>query len=290
MKSKKTSLGKQLASLTESILKSEANKSFDIRRSFNEEKVWSISEGPFKNDFKSDLQVLRGSLNIPKLDFDSDWQIVSSPTGDAEMEESSWLHSKNDNFINEFENAITETLKKYQLPNNFRTWVEQWLLYRKRPKTFPIQYFEVPFNAAITPKWLDWVALTTKEKNFVRKIIPQMFGFKKKPPKRLTAMYRQIIENISRSKNKQRRMRAFDTAQKTLKKPKTITYHDYTLGAQGKNVTETYTFERLAQEVFPEEEVTGSYKEEVRKLETKAARLRKQKQRLLQRVSIRHPK
>ena len=283
MAGKTKSQTKLYAELLSLALKAQASKSFDTRKAFNDEKVWVLTRGHRKDEFRDELEKIRIKLGIPRLNQKNDWVTISSPTGDSEMDESSWLYGRDEKFMNEFEAAVTTVLQKYKLPNNFREWVELQLLYRKIPKTFPIHYFDLAFDLIVTPKWVNTTALTTKEKKFAKKLISEILGFKKRPPKKLAQQYKKIRNLLDQSKNRQRRMRTIKTAIEAVKKPKNITYHNFNVGTEGEDVTERYTFERLAEEVLEKQKETGSEEKEKALLKKKAARLRKQKQRLLNR-------
>lgn len=283
MTGKTKSQTKLYAELLSLALKAQASKSFDTRKAFSDETVWVLIEGHRKDEFHSELAKIRKKLGIPRLNQKDDWVTISSPTGDSEMDESSWLYGRADRFISKFETAVTIVLQKYKLPNNFREWVELQLLYRKTPKTFPIHYFDLAFDLIAAPEWVNTTALTTKEKKFAKKLIAEILGFKKRPPEKLAEQYKRIRELLDQSKNRQRRMRTIKTAIEAVKKPRNITYHDFNVGTEGEDVIERYTFERLAEEVLEKQRETGSEEIEKAILKKKAARLRKQKQRLLQR-------
>jgi len=261
MAGKTKSQTKLYAELLSLALKAQASKSFDTRKAFNDEKVWVLTKGHLKNEFRDELDKIRKRLSIPLLNPKDDWVTISSPTGESEMDESSWLYGHNDKFINEFESAVTDVLRKYKLPNNLREWIELQLLYRDIAKTYPIHYFDLAFDLLTTPEWINTTTLTTTEKRFVQKLIPEILGFKKRPPKKLAEQYKKIRELLDQSKNGQRRMRTLKTAKKTIN-----------IGNRHK-----LTYDEVVARAFSEDDEFRIGGEKLK------ARLRKQKQRLLQR-------
>lgn len=266
MSKNNVSLGKLLAKLSEATLKANSHKYFETKNHLVREKVWMLTKGPLKNQFQDSLRELRDQLKIPKLNPQSDINLIPSPypeISDSEIEESSWLYSQKNDYITLFENRVTNILSQFQLANNFRDWIEYWILYRNQPKSHPINYFDLILDSLTDSQKLELASLTTSEKKFAQRFIPEALGFKKKPPIELSALYTKVREAVSKSKNTKRRSNSFGIAKKATLVG-TSKYKSY-----GEVVVDTFSFE--------EEQKQGPDKIK--------ARLRKQKERLLKKHS-----
>ncbi|MDP4031308.1 MAG: hypothetical protein Q8P60_00380 [Pseudorhodobacter sp.] len=251
-------------------------KWFGVRKNLNYEKALFL---PISKDFNKDILSIKEEFKVPKLSPDEDYRLIMNT--EIEFEDSNWLSGKPTKFINKWEKYIKELINKYELPTSFIDWVEWNILYGK-PKTYPHYNIETFSEIIRNPQEASRIGLTTNEKKllleYLRFIIKSTNGKRKSILKKSFIRLKEVIKI---SKNRRRGIRSLETSLIAYKKPKTETYHDTSIGKQGKDVTKSYSYRKLAIDHFDIDiEDDKEFEEEVVK---KAAHLRKQKERFLKR-------
>jgi hypothetical protein len=267
MKKRQTKAAKFIQNTLQSFMK----EGFSTREKFNEESYYLLTKGLLKESFKQDIQKTRKVIKIPKLDPEVDYQRIIAIEG--EMDESSWLYGKNDDFINKFESQVTFLLHKYKLSESFRDWIEMSVLY-DIPKYFP--HYNVEFMMETNTQEVKRTPLTSAEKQLARKRLPDMLGFKKRPPKKLEDEYKTFNKILDSSKNTRRPYRTIKTAHKTLR-----------IGKKDDLALDETAYQRNAGTITYDDLVSRVYSEDVEEKQGPKklnARLRKQKERLLKRL------
>ncbi len=258
----------QLKELLEPILKGFTAKHFGSRAVFNNED-W---EYLFRSKtFKNDLRETRDELDIPKLKPEEDYRVIQVDYDgkNEEVSESDWVHSLTNEQFDKFDKKVKWLLDKNDLPLNFREYIEFYLLYGKKPKGTP-KYNLGLFNQILKySEELKRIPLTIGEKKIIKFYIRDVYGERIKKDKSLKKAYKELMQSLAQSKNKRRRRKSFSTAIKAVNKPKRkrIEYD---------KPEERYTYRNLATDLTNKDLNENETKK-------KAARLRKQKQRLNER-------
>lgn len=254
----------------EPVLKKAADNYFSTRAELNKENRLLIFRDSY---FKSQIKLIRKELSIPKLDPDSDLNLVSVGEDEEDMV-SRWVHNLTKTNYVKYDKRILSLLHVYNLPLNFHASIEFYLLYGIVPKTSPSYNPDLLDQILQFPDELKRIPLTTGEKKLIKQYVLDEYGERIKTDKKFKQAYNELMQGLALSKNKRRRMRTLTTALKATDKPKRhAKYYDDSLG---KYVEPLYTFEDLAPNVIDD----NMTQEEAKK---KAATLRKQKQRLKQR-------
>ncbi|MBI4035723.1 hypothetical protein HY383_02150 [Candidatus Daviesbacteria bacterium] len=251
-------------------------KWFSVRKKLNYEKALFL---PISKEFTKDILSIKEEFNVPKLSPDKDYIFIEG--AGIEIEDSNWLSVKPKEFINRWEACITELLHKYKLPVSFIDWVEWNILYGK-PKTYPNYNMETFLEIIRYPQEANRIGLTTGEKKLMLELL--RFVIKSTKGKRRTTLKKsfvQLEEIIKQSKNRRRGIRSLKTSLIAYNKPEVETYHDTTKGSHGEDVTKHYSYRKLVSDHFDiDTEDDNEFEEEINK---NAAKLRKQKERLLKR-------
>lgn len=249
----------------EPFLKKVAEGYFGPRARFNREDKTYIFQDI---DFENDIREARIDLHIPKLNLDDDFILMPVNEEDEEYD-SVWVNKIPKDQFDGFNKKIKWLLHKYNLPLNFRSSIEIYLMYRKKPKTTPLYNSGLLSQVLANPEELKRMPLTTQEK----KLIKDYLRYQNGKDQNLQSEFDKLLQGLAQSKNKRRQMRTFNSAMKASKKKRRHKYHDYT---KGKDVEPIYTFLDLA-ENLAKTEITD------KQARQKAATLRKQKQRLKER-------
>jgi len=260
-----------LAKFLSIIVKSQMEKWFKVRKGLNREIVAYLQT---IGDFKSDLRRARKQFKIPKLSPRED--IKEIPLEDSSYEESDWLYGQKDIVQQSFHQEIESLINKYNLPQNFYNWLDYHILYGT-PPFVPFYNPELVQQIIKNPDEVSRIPLTSGEKKFLKQITAWILGIKKRPNKDLRMTYKKIQSELqtflNSSKNRRRRFRTLQSSLQTSKQGQKEKYYDDVVGA---DIEEKITYKRLATDLY--EKIDN---EELKKA---ANRLRKQKQRLKERI------
>lgn len=258
MRIKKARDGHPIIAYLEDALIGLMSKHYKTRKNFNSESVLLLTKGPLKNEFRAYIEEVRIRLKIPDLDPDTDFQRI--PIEDGDIEESSWLYGLRNQKVEAFGDEVTKCLSKFELSNSLREWIEFWFLYNKQPSRYSQNYFEALVDAIKSSDRLKNTSLTSPEKQMASILLREKLGFKKKPNKDASKIYSDVRNTLNQNKNKKRSLRSLNSSLATLETDK------------GKK------YDEIVPKVFSEDQ---EFEIGASKLK---ARLRKQKQRLLQRA------
>jgi len=246
-------------------------KWFKVRKGLNREIVAYLQT---IGDFKSDLRRVRKQFKIPKLSPRED--IKEIPLEDSSYEESDWLYGQKDIVQQSFHQEIESLINKYNLPQNFYNWLDYHILYGT-PPFVPFYNPELVQQIIKNPDEVSRIPLTSGEKKFLKQITAWILGIKKRPNKDLRMTYKKTQSELqtflNSSKNRRRRFRTLQSSLQTSKQGQKEKYYDDVVGA---DIEEKITYKRLATDLY--EKIDN---EELKKA---ANRLRKQKQRLKERI------
>ena len=247
------------------------NLYFQSRKHFNEEDVILLENN---DSFKSSVKRIKKLLKIPRLDPLQDIVIIPITYGEdgeneGEILKSDWLNSQPLSIQNSFESEVKQLLETYKLQANFYEWFVVYLLYGK-PLYTPYYHWELTDFVINNLNRIEEIPLTIKEKRYVLDSFKAFLGKNPDIPKeQKKAAYKELKGILKRSKSKRRRFRTLRTAIKALRLGEVVSEYDY---ATAKEQKRKIISEDLATQIFDDD--TGK----------KAALVRKQKQRLLQKL------
>ncbi len=242
------------------------NRWFKVRKQFNLEKAQYLND---YKPFQKEVIGIRKELGIPKLNPDKDYKNVTYRGLD--IEDSEWILSRSDDFINHYETIISNLLIKYNLPASFKDWVDWYILYDK-PKHTPLYFMELINTFISNPEEAQRTPLTTQEKQFVKFMIKGYLQLNKLSKKDTPVELKQLLATVAKSKNRNRPTRTLKSALKTLKVGTVYRELDE---AEYVKRNRKRTYEDIVPTIFSEDE---ELKQGAKRL---SARLRQQKRRLL---------
>ncbi len=258
-----------LGELMQDAIKHEADtKYFGTRKELNRELSTYLKSD---TGFKKDIKGLRKELSIPKLNSEKD---VESFEYDNYIDaESFWLRTQDKSTRDIFEKRINHLLVSYGLPIGFYDWMQYFVLYGQPPWT-PLYNTELPNDIMSNPDELQRIPLTTQEKKYVRRTVKNNVGIKGRPSKKAQSAYRSLLQALSMSKNKHRRIRNLTQSLKTGEIGTKRTYYDSVDGKIQEKITSTIQAAEIYEHADNDE------------LKKKANTLRKMKQRLKERQKV----
>lgn len=258
-----------LGELIQDAIEYEADKKyFGTRKELNRELLTYLkSDVGFKNDIKK----LKRELSIPKLNSEED--IESFEYDNYIDAESFWLRTQDHSVRDTFEKRINNLLISYGLPIGFYDWMQYLVLYGQPPWT-PLYNTELPNDIMSNPDELQRIPLTTQEKKYVRRTVKNNIGIKGRPSKKARSAYGSLLQALSMSKNKQRRIRNLTKSLKTGEIGTKRTYYDSVDGKVQEKITSTIQAAEIYEHADNDE------------LKKKANTLRKMKQRLKERQKV----
>lgn len=254
-----------LGQATQDILSENADREyFGTRKALNEELLEHIQG----KDFKEKIKSIRRKLSIPRIKFEDD--VIEFFWKDDVEVESRWLLAQDESVKNKVDIEVKKALE-IGLPIGFYNWVQHYILYGKKPKWMPLYNLNIANDIINYPEELNRIPLTSQEKKYIRKSAKSRLGIKGRPSKRHQEAYSELLQALSRSKNKKRRFRTLKTALKTQELGKTRTVYD---SFSNEYVSTKVNSKDLATIIFNDE--TGR----------KSQNVRKQKERLIKRKEM----
>ena len=241
------------------ILQKTFDELFGPRAKINRERWDFLQIDP---EFKARVQSIRETEKIPKINPDLDIKAGFIPHDywEEEVVVSHYLDSLGRTKRARIERAIENLLQDFSLPLNFHDWVQYLLLYRKPMKGTPRYNWYFLDDIINNQKEARRLPISSKEKKFWLREFRWRLGIKNgRVPKQYAKAYNELIRLLdSAPKNKQRRMRTFDSAMEAIERDG--------------------IYLKLAVEIIPENEATEVAE---KRLETT---LRKRVSRLLKRT------
>lgn len=241
------------------------SKYFEIRTALNTEKIVFLKN---HKPFIAELRKIKKGFKIPTLDPTLDIQGFDISPNEMSSK-SVWLESSSDITKDQFRNEIQALISKYKLPSYWDEWLEGSILYGVVFEYAPL--FSVH---EITNEKLSNLSLTSQEKSFLRSYYKRYYT-KGKVPKKIYQLFKQALNKAPT--NKQRRSRSLKTAVATLKHGKARNTYDW---ATQRLIKGKVSHKDLVAKIF-----NSKYESKVG-TDKLANRLRKQKQRLLERNKL----
>ncbi len=177
------------------------------RKEFNKEKVKLLESN---SSFTNDLRELRGRCDIPD-DLESKDDFVPYGPDDYTL---FWLETYGEDKKTQIEKGILNILEKYDLPPNFKDWVQWYLFYNEKPSWLPLYDSELLFNLSDDPELFKERGLTTGEKKMIKMSYRKIVGVSQKGsiPKEFRENYKKLLKLLSECKNRKRKYRTLETA------------------------------------------------------------------------------
>lgn len=194
-------------------------KFFNTRKELNMEMATLID---IEKSFLQNFKIIRNEFKIPYLEPEDDIELISIDENGKEiiLTKSKYL----DSIINKKEkgliqNKIKWLLERYNLPLNFKDWIQYYLLYNKKPNWVPLYNWEIIDQIISDKNEALRIPLTTEEKKYIKAQFRKVFSMEKgRPTKKLKEKYNELLSIFKKSKNSLRRSGAFEDISHILDK------------------------------------------------------------------------
>ncbi len=180
----------------------------ETRKVFNEEDAQILLN---KGILYNKATVIRKDLKIPAINPKDDirvYEVIDHKTGDTFDESESIFLYNNPDIKVRLDKEIDSLLKYFDVADNFREWLEYFILYNHIPAWNPSYgIFDLYLLLAAQSK-IPKRNLITGEKKFLKSVVKKELGIiGGRPPKKSAKKYSLLLKRLAKSKNPRRRLK-----------------------------------------------------------------------------------